>query len=230
MKIIFLSIFLFLFPLSAHTYVFSGGKNNVAQMTASKILIRAYTHANIKIKPLFISLEESLKRSNAGTTDGELARIKNISKLYPNLLRVPVCITHVEAMAFSKTETIFIHDWHDLKGKNFTIVKGAKLIENATQMMHKSYVTSIHQAFINLEEGLTDIIVIPKKAAIRMILKEGFKDIKPISGILEKQDLYHFVYKKNAYLIPIITPILQKMQDSGEIKYMNNAFLRGVTQ
>ena len=230
MKIIFLSIFLFLLPLAAHTYVFSGGKNNVVQMTASKILIKAYARANIKIEPLFISLEESLQRSNAGITDGELARIKGITKLYPNLIRVPVCITSVEAMAFSKTNTIYIHNWHDLEGQNFTIVKGAKFIENATKMMHKDHVTSIQQAFNNLEDGTTDIIVIPKKTAIRMILKKEFKNIKPISEVLEKQDLYHFVYKKNAYLIPIITPILQRMQDNGEIKYMNSAFLRGVTR
>ncbi len=209
MKIMFLSIFLFLLPLSAHTYVFSGGKNNVVQMTASKILIKAYARANIKVKPLFSSFEESLQGSNAGVTDGELARIKNITKLYPNLKRVPVSITRVEAMAFSKTNTIFIHHWYDLRGKNFTIIKGAKFIENATKMMHKSYATSIQQAFSKLEDGSTDIIVIPKKTAIRMILKKEFKNIKPISEVLEKQDLYHFVHKKMLTL-SLLSPLFYK--------------------
>ena len=47
-----------------------------------------------------------------------------------------------------------------------------------------------------------------------------------ISSTLEKQKLYHFVHKKNSHLIPIITPVLKKMEQSGEIAYIRNAFLR----
>ena len=229
MKAILLSIFLCSISLFAQTYTFSGGKNNVVQMVASKILKKAYAEANIEIEALFLPLQESLEQSNEGITDGELARIEKITELYPNLRCVPVSISSVEAVAFSKKQDIFIHDWNDLQGRNFTIVRGAKFIESATKNMQKQYVSSIKEAFISLENGKTDIIVLPKKSAIRLILKKEFKNIKPISNTLQELELFHFVNKKNAYLIPIITPILQKMKDNGEILYMNNAFLRGVT-
>lgn len=229
MKFVLLAILIFSLNLFAQTYTFSGGKNNVVQMVASKVLQKAYAEADIEIEALFLPLQESLEQSNEGITDGELARIEKITELYPNLRRIPVSISSVEAVAFSKRKDIFIRDWNDLQGRDFTVVRGAKFIESATRKMKKQYVNSIQEAFVNLENNKTDIIVLPKKSAIRLILKKEFKNIKPISGTLEKLELFHFVHKKNAYLIPIITPILQEMKDNGEILYMNNAFLREVT-
>jgi len=228
MKVLLLTILIFT-NLFAQTYTFSGGKNNVVQMMASKILQKAYAKADIEIDAMFLPLQESLEQSNQGITDGELARIEKITEFYPNLRLIPVSISTVQAVAFSTTQDLHIRDWNDLQGQNFTIVKGAKFIEIATKKMNKQYVHSLEEAFENLENGKTDIIVIPKKAAIRLILKQEFKNIKPISGTLQELELFHFVHKKNASLIPIITPILQEMKDNGEILYMNNSFLRGVT-
>jgi len=229
MKVILIIILFCLTSLGAQTYTFSGGQDNVAQMIASKILIRAYSKAGLEAKGLFLPLEESLIQSNEGITDGELARIKKISTLYPNLIIVPVSIISVEAVAFSKNRDIQIKQWSDLKNYNFTIVKGAKFIELETKGMKKSYVTTFTEAFQNLNNDKTEVIVIPKKAAIRLILKKEFKDIKPVSKSLKKIKLYHFVNKKHKHLIPIITPVLEEMRDNGEIMYMNNAFLRSIT-
>jgi len=229
MKFILIFILFYFSVLEAKTYTFSGGQNNVAQMIASKILIRAYQRAGLKAKGLFLPLEEALIQSNEGITDGELARIKNINKLYPNLLIVPVSIISAEAVAFSTNSDIKIKKWSDLKGYDFTLVKGAKFIEIATKDMNPHFVSTIKEAFKALNSGKTEIIVIPKKAAIRLILKKEFNNIKPISPTLQKIKLYHFINKKNADLVPIITPILQEMKDSGEIMYMNNAFLRNIT-
>jgi len=229
MKSIFISILFCSSLLYAQAYTFSGGQDNVAQMIASKILIKAYARAGLQVEARFLPLEESLMQSNEGITDGELARIKDINKLYPNLLRVPVSIMSVQAVAFSKNKKLKIKQWSDLKAYRFTVVKGAKFIEIATKAYNKSYVHTFKEAFKNLENDKTDIIVIPKKAAIRLILQKEFNDIAPVSGTLQELKLYHFVHKKNAHLIPIITPILQQMKDSGEIMYMSNAFLRSIT-
>ena len=224
-----LIIILFPFILFAKTYVLSGGNDSVAQIIASKILKKAYSRAHLKLKVDFVSLEASLKRSNAGEVDGEIARIKKISKIYSNLLRVPVDLVSVEAVAFSKNSTIHITQWNDLKDYRFTIVKGTKFIEHATLGMHRKMVSGFSKAFRNLYNGKTEIIVIPKLAGLKIQHDRQYNKIQAISPVLERLKLYHFVHKKNAYLIPILTPILQKMKENGEMKYIRQNYLKSIT-
>ena len=217
------------FILMAQTYIFSGGTDNVVQIMAAKILQKAYARADIFIEPKFTTLDNSLLLSSTGKTDGELARIKNISKVYPNLIQVPVVLVSVEAVAYSKNTDLNIQTWDDLIGHDFSIVKGAKFIEKGTSHLQKDLVSSFQEAFEALSRGETEIIVIPKKAGIRLILQKEYQDIKPVSPTLKKLDLYHFVHKKNAHLIPIITPILKQMEKNEEILYLRHSYLRSVT-
>jgi len=218
------------FLLLAQSYTFSGNKDNVAQATAALILKKAYAKAKIPINIVSFPLEESLQKSNSGQSDGEISRIKTITQRYPNLRIVPVPLVHVEAAAFSKDTSIKITRWRDLKDYNFTIVKGAKFIEKATKGMDKEIALTFKEAFDRLKKQQTELVVIPKNAAISLSLQAQYKDIKKVSCVLEKLQLFHFVHKKNTHLIPLITPILKQMKSSGEIEYFRRSYLKRLTQ
>ena len=225
-------IILFILPiiLFAQPYVFSGGKDNIVQIIASKILEKAYQKANLEMEPIFMPLEESLQRSNTGKTDGELGRIAKINKLYPNLLQVPVSVASVEAVAFSKDTTLNIQNWDDLIGHKLTIIKGAKFIELGTKGIDKESVISFAEAIERLKNDQTEIVVAPKLAGVGILHKKRYQDIKTVSPTIQRLKLYHFVHKKNSHLIPIITPILQEMKQNGEIDYIRNSYLRSITR
>jgi len=223
-----LLLMIFPFVLLAQTYTFSGPAENVVQSVSGIILKKAYDRANISVNIIFQQAEASLQASNAGETDGEIARIKKIAKLYPNLRIVPVELTFVVAVAFSKDDTIKISKWSDLQDFDITIVKGTKFIEKGTKGFKKKLALGFKEAFDKLNENTTQIVVIPKKAAVKMMLRDKYCEIKSVSPVLQRLSLYHFVHKKNAHLIPIIQPILQKMKDSGEIKYINSSYLRTI--
>ena len=202
----------------------------MAHIISSKILIKAYNKANIHIEPLFIGLEESLQHSNTGKTDGEFARINKITELYPNLRKVPVPIFSVQAIAFSKDSSITINNWNDLGNYKLTIVMGAKFIETGTQGIDKNYALSFEEALDQLHAGKAEVIVIPKLAGINLIYKKKYHDIKAVSNSLKTLKLYHFVHKKNIHLIPIITPILREMEQSGEIAFIRKSQLLKATK
>jgi len=230
MKYILILFFLFSITLSAKTYTISGGSNNVVHLIASNILKVAYTKAGLDMKPQFMSLDKSLDFSNSGKSDGELARIDKISSMYRNLEIVPVELITVEAMAFSKNKDINISSWSDLKDYNITIVKGAKFIEAGTKNIKKNVVTNFQDAINYLKTDKTEIIVIPKLAGLKIIFENNYMDIAAVSTSLKSLKLYHFVNKKNSHLIPILTPILQKMKKSGEISYWRNAYLNSISK
>jgi len=220
-------LFLFLFPfvLHAESYTFSGGKNNLAHIIAADVLIKAYAKVGISITPKFMNLSDALEQSNAGITDGELARIDKISKFYPNLKKVPIAISSVEAIAFSKNTSLWINKWEDLHDYNVTIIKGANFIETAMHDINHHVVDTFKEALTLLYEDKTQIIVTPKLASLNIIYQEKYHDIKPISNSLKTLQLFHFVNRKNSHLIPIITPTLQKMQNDGSIEFIKKTRL-----
>ena len=229
MKLIFILLTFIPLLLNARVYTFSGGEDNTVMLIASKVLQKAYTKAGIEMEVLFLPLEESLQRSNSGQTDGELVRIKKITQSYPNLRQVPVEIISVEAIAFSKNSSLHIKRWSDLHGHKVTIVKGTKFIEHATKDIEKEIVLSFKEAFEALRQDKTEVLVIPKLAGLRLYYMNEYDTIKPVSAALTRLSLYHFVHKKNIHLIPIITPILQEMKQSGEIEYIRQSYLRRIT-
>ena len=222
-------IFLLLaLSLSAKTYVISGGKNNTPQIIASKIMKVAYSRSNLDVEIKFLNLEDSLKASNSGETDGEIARIKKISLLYENLVIVPVQLITVDAIAFSKDTNITVTKWDDLKDYDVTIVKGAKFIEKAMQDMNKTFVPTFKEAFENLVDNKTKIIVVPRLAGLKYIYLHDKLNIKPISKSLQSVKLYHFVNKKNEDLVPILKNILEDMKASGEINYWHKSYIKSL--
>ena len=223
--------FLFLQALLfAESYTFSGGNNNTAHIIATKILTKVYDRAGIDVSFHFGNLQESLEKSDRGVYDGEISRIKIINKKYKNLMMVPVSTLNIEAVAFSKDKNLKINSFADLKGKKFAIVRGAKFIEYETKDMNKVYKKSFKEAIESLEKGEIDIAVLPKLAGLTIVYEHNYRKIRIVGGSLISLKLYHFVHKKNAHIIPIITPILQKMQKSGELSYIKRSHLRRFIQ
>ena len=192
---------------------------------AAEVLTRAYKKAGIQINPAFKTLEDSLQSSNSGETDGELARLENITQSFPNLIKVPVTIVSVEAVTFSKNTSLTINKWDDLRTHKLTVVKGAKCIEAKTKDIKKNFALTFEEALELLHTNKTELVVAPKLSVINLIHKKKYHEIKAVSNSLQKIELYHFVHKKNKHLIPIITPILQSMQESGEIAFIRKSQL-----
>jgi len=230
-QILFICILIFKpFSLWAESYVFSGGKNSLAQSISAVVLVNAYKKAGINIKPVFFDLQYSLQQSNAGITDGEIARVAKIVKFTPNLIQVPVPIASLDAVAFSKNTAIKINSWSDLAGYKVTIVSGVKFIEVATKKYKPTKTISFAKAAELLQTDKTDIVVTSKIAFVNMVHRKNYTDIKPVSGSLKHIELFHFVHKKNQHLIAKITPILQQMQDTGEIDHIRKSQLMNAAQ
>jgi len=222
----FILFLVFLTTVYAQELTFSAGKDNIVHEVASDVLKKAYKKINITPHFIFIPLEKSLQLSNSGQTDGEIARISVINRNYTNLIKVPVVINFVEGVAFGKGKHMHINKWRDLKPYRLGIAKGAKFIEKGTQGMNVTLYKGFHESFEALDKDEIDIAIVPKTTGKYLIYKNGYKDIHSLGKTLQRLNLYHFLHKKNAYLVPLLTPILQKMKKSGEIKYIREYYLQ----
>ena len=230
MRYILTMILMLPLMLQAQPYLISGGKDLVVHSVAAQILQKAYTKAGLQMKVLYLPFEESLQRADSGQTDGDLARIGTIIRKYPNLRRIPADIIEIQAVAFSKNTSLNIKKWSDLTGHTLTIVKGIKFIEEGTKDLKRQVVLSVPEAIEALKNDKSEVIVIPRLTGLSINAKIQGSTIKPVSHHLQTLLLYHYVNKKNTHLIPIITPILKAMKQSGEIDYMLRSHLRKTTR
>ena len=224
MKALVISLCLIV-SLSAQEYVFGGGKNIVGQKISALIVQKAYKRAGINVSVTWDTLQQSLLDSNMGINDGQVGRADGITKKFSNLIKVPISTSQIEAVAFSKNDSIEISSWADLKDKDFMVIHGTKFIEYATKDFKRKYANSFDEAMKNLHENKVDIVIAPKIGGLYSIFRNGYKDIQIVSLSLQDKKLYHFVHKKNKHLIPIITPILEKMKKSSEMRTIRQNFL-----
>ncbi|MDF1881173.1 transporter substrate-binding domain-containing protein, partial [Sulfurimonas sp. MAG313] len=216
--------------LEAREIILNADASNMVQSTNIEILKKAYKSLGIDIVVTSHSLSQSLKLSNSGEIDGEPGRIKKISKKFPNLVRVPVPINYVEAVAFGKNKDISIKKWAELKPYKIGVVKGVKFIEGPTKDMNKVVYTSFKKAFKDLDIGKIDLVVCPKVTGRFVVQTQKYHEIFKVSRALKRLHLYHFLHKKNASLVASLTPILKEIKKSGEISYIRAAYIRKRTK
>ena len=74
----------------------------VADDVTEAVLREAYERIGIGIAVEKFPDKRALSMADKGVTDGELFRIANIGKDYPNLIMIPVPVSFFEGVAFTK--------------------------------------------------------------------------------------------------------------------------------
>ncbi|WP_019028881.1 substrate-binding periplasmic protein [Colwellia piezophila] len=205
--------------------LFSGAKDPVTDIS-SKVIIEAYKRIGIEAKIEQFPSARSLAMANKGTVDGEVGRIAGIESVYPNLIRIPVAINVVEGMVFSKNDINYFPNWQALKAYIIGIKRGDIFIEKGTKGMQVVPVADSNQLFKMLIKERTDVVVLAKVTGLSQLKILGIKGIKVHEPAITQVNLFHYVHKKNAYLIPEITNVLKEMEAEGRIAVIRKSAIR----
>ncbi len=197
--------------------VFSRPDDPVAQVSV-KVLGEAYHRIGIQIQTISLPAERALLSSNNGDVDGEVNRIKGIENTYSNLLMVPVPVNVLEGVVFTENVAVPVTGWNSLKPYKIGIRRGTKFAEQGTKGMNVEPVTTNRQLFLKLVMGRNDVIVTSHVEGLEQIKQLQLKTIIVLEPPLVIVNLYHYLHKKHAALIPDITKALIKMEAEGRIK------------
>ncbi|WP_163833427.1 type 2 periplasmic-binding domain-containing protein [Spartinivicinus ruber] len=193
------------------------------------IMKEAYGSLNEKVEVQhYPGWKRSLIESNKGNTDGELFRIKGIDKNYPNLIRVPVPVTHIEGVAFTRKEklkSVTISNWSSISQYTVSYVSGIKFIENGTKgFSNVEALSSLQQLLYVVGARRIDFGVHDRISLITRIKKYKYSDIVILEPPLEEVPLFHYLHKKNKHLVSKLKTTLQLMIDNNRIKEIRTGF------
>jgi len=209
---------------------FSSFEGSPGQEMSVLILKEAYASIGIEVVVIRYPGLRSLKTANEGRVDGEVSRFKAFERDYPNLIAVPVPVNHLQGTAFSKNGAIELRGWESLRDYTIGITRGMKFAERGTAGMSTVRANSHQQLFQLLDKGRVDVAINPFVNGVVIINKLKLEGIHALEPPLMRIDLYHFLHKRHAALVPKITDSIRKLEASGRIDEIRKQFFRDIAE
>lgn len=219
---------LFAAPAQAEKLTLSAFEGSPGQDMSAVILQEAYASMGFEIEVRRYPGLRSLKTANEGYVDGELSRVRAFEKDYSNLVRVPVPVNYLAGTAFSKIEDLELRGWESLNGYTIGITRGMKFAERGTAGMSIVYANSHKQLFQLLDKGRVDVAINPLVNGLAIIQQLKLEGVRALEPSLVHIDLYHYLHKRHAALVPQITATIQEMKASGRIDEIRGQFFQSV--
>jgi polar amino acid transport system substrate-binding protein len=229
MKFILSAIFLLavtIVPVQASSITVTSMEGSAYTELNKRIMEEVYKRAGLSLSVVTYPAKRALQISNSGEVDGELFRIANLNKKWPNLLPVPTPIAYLEGVDFSRSVTFEVNDWESLRPYNIAIKRGILHAERGTEGMNRQILDSNRQLFKALINGRVDVIVLAKLNALVEINANQFRGIKQLNPPIFKLPVFHYLHQKHEALIPVLDKIIRDLNDDGTIQKITYEYIQ----
>lgn len=183
----------------------------------AEVLSEVYRQAGIPL--VFVTMPglRASSEANMGRIDGEVARVASYGTQHPNLIRITPSINTLKISAyFKKNLSPNIKTTEDLKKYSIGYVSGLKSSSELVGHLPKANAIRSSKALVQmLNSGRIEIIVNNESSTDFYINQLGLNDIERLE--LSREPLHHYLHQKHRALAPVISNIIERMSDSGEL-------------
>lgn len=196
--------------------------NNTPQdrMTLQVVGQKAFQRLGLELELVSLPSQRSLVAADTGEVDGEGLRIAGLDEQYPNLIRVPEKIITTHFVAFRRNAEISLDRGFDsLRPYRVAHVTGWKLFETqagVARTVHK--VDRPEQMFQMLAADRVDLALYTLVDGQRLVRSLGLAGISPVSPALREADMYLYLNKRHAALVPKLAQALRDMKADGSFQ------------
>ena len=198
----------------------------MGQTIAFRFLCAAYQEMGVAIEVQSYPAERAVVVANSGATAGVLTRMEGLEGIYPNLVRVPVPVSYLDTMAFTRDPDLKVSGWESLRPYRIVFMRGNKLAEQKTAGMNVVTVTSPEQGFQMLMADRADVVVESRDVwfEMRRMHVEGVQMREPPLMTLPT---YHYLNKRyDEDRVPRLAAILKRLHDNGTFKRITAEAIR----
>ncbi len=216
-----LLLFKTVFVYAQDTLVFSAVEGTRPAKIVGEVLRRAYQKIGIQIELLELPGKRGLMSSEAGIPDGVAFRTREIEKKYINLKRIDVAVSIDEMYLFVRRGNEFpIKGWENISKEIIVgYQRGVKFAEKNTAKyeINTQPVGSPDQLFQMLATERVGAIIAGSAMGFKINKEHDLQEIVRLVPPIQTSELYHYLHKKHAHLVPKITAVLKGMEASGEL-------------
>jgi polar amino acid transport system substrate-binding protein len=192
-------------------------ENTVDTVVGEVIVREAYRRLGIDVVIKKYPAERAVRLANQGEVDGEVQRIGGLAEKYPNLIEVRPAINFVDATVFTKATKFPVQGWESLSPYRIGLIRGIKFAEQNTAGMSVALVGGYEVLFRLLDRGRVDVALSPRVNGWYYIKRTGMDGIRSLEPSVAVFDLYHYLNRKHADLVPYFSAMVSRMRASGEL-------------
>lgn len=175
----------------------------------------AFRRAGAELRLVKVPAERGLLLANEGINDGELTRIGGLDAQYPNLVQVPEKLVDWNFAAFSKDASIRA-DFAVIRMRSVGLIRGWKIYEQAMAgAEHVFTVDDVDELFHLLRADRIDVALYGRWAGLAYIKKHGFTDIRLLRPDLANREMFIYLHKQHADLVPRLAAALRSLKQDG---------------
>jgi polar amino acid transport system substrate-binding protein len=151
-----------------------------------------------------------LTETNAGRLDGEICRMQRLSSQYPNLalVRMPLCSVQLVAVA---ARPLLLSGWEDFAALRVAHRRGVvglrTLLPFGTSVM---LAPDPNKVLDLVTGGRVDVALLARAALEPRIRASQYAHLRVISLPFGRIDLYHYLHKCHADLVPRVESALHE--------------------
>lgn len=192
------------------------------------LLQEAARRAGVRVRLVNLPAERGLVNANAGIEDGDSNRIAGLERAYPNLIRVPEKNMDMHFMAFTRQTNLGLDQgWRSLSGRSVGLIKGWKILErNLPADTQLTVVKDAEQLFRLLEHRRVDVVLYAQHLGQAQARRLGLNDVRVAGAPLTTQEMFVYLHKKHAPLVPRLAEALRQIKADGTYARLERAALR----
>jgi len=145
-----------------------------------------------------------------------------LDRIYPNLIKVPVVIDHVEFSVYAMSDKTYrFTDWSDLAGLRVGYRWQNEYIANNVQRTRAQTlvrVIEVEDLWNSLLNGDTDAVILPRFSHFEHRFPQGIKRI----GVIDRQSVYSYINNSHDYLVPVLEKAYLEMIDDGTMDLLHS--------
>ena len=193
-----------------------------------RIVSEAFHRLGIPVRVVRLTAERALQNVSSGIDDGIYVRVAGMERLYPNLVMVPEPVCEFLFTAFTKDPAMQVKSWMDLDPYNVGLITGWKIVEaNTTGARSVTGVKDGEALFALLEHRRADVVVMDRYSGQEVIRRNGYQGMQALDPPLARRDMYIYLNKRHAPLVPRLAAALRQMKRDGAMDRLKQAGLAG---
>jgi polar amino acid transport system substrate-binding protein len=186
----------------------------------------AFRRIGVEVEVTTVPVERAMINVNAGIDDGDLFRVAGVERVYPNLLRVPEKLFDSEFIAYTKRADIRIRDWADLQPYIVAYANGWVIFDrNVKTAKEITKTPSLDDLYPLLDKGRADVILMDRWQW-RWVAREKGYGTGLYEAPLAKVEIFMYLHKKHADLVPKVARALADMKADGSYQKIYDAYLK----
>ena len=205
-------------------------KNSGMGHVQQQILKELYTRLGYDLEIVELPGRRAIMMSNSGESDGEVARVPMVRQKFKNLMMIPIPLHNIKFALFVTEDKkhIKINNYDELMKYDVVTMRGYIIIEKLFKERNKELkvLNTYKQILLTLKSHRADVALLTYLDALNSLKFHNIKGLKLLKPFVGEMPVYHFVHKKNKHLIPKLTKMLEKMEEEGRLKEIENEVIK----